>query len=353
VRVSRPDCSPLRAAGHGRGTIDDMQGSWFLLAAGRETCVRGRQGWRDLPPGAAVRFAVALAIGFALSAGVTAGLTCRGALSEARARLRGLGPTAALDARLLVAGAAGLDMTALLAAPERPLDTLAAARLDGFLERRAGGEPVARILGEKEFWGLSFALSPETLVPRPDTEIVVEAALAAAGSMPAEITIADLGTGTGAILIALLAELAAACGVAVDVSAGALATARRNAERHGVADRMRFVEADYREAPLGAFDLVVCNPPYIPTAEIAGLGREVRDHDPRLALDGGADGLDHYRALGERLPRLLRPGGAAVIEVGTGQAEAARLLLAGPGLAFVRAAHDLLGTPRALVIAAA
>ncbi|NEW87374.1 peptide chain release factor N(5)-glutamine methyltransferase [Rhodopseudomonas sp. WA056] len=240
---------------------------------------------------------------------------------------------AALDARLLVGEVTGLDLTGLLVQAERPLTKDESERLRTFAARRLAGEPVARILGVREFWGLPFELSADTLVPRPDTETVVDAALAVLGERDAPAPrILDIGTGSGAILLALLSELPGAGGVATDISLGALRTARRNAERLGLAGRARFVACDYASALRGPFDLIVSNPPYIPVNEIAELDREVREHDPRRALDGGADGLDAYRKIIPESAGLLQPDGALVVEIGQGQETDVSALMQAAGL---------------------
>jgi release factor glutamine methyltransferase len=243
--------------------------------------------------------------------------------------------TPELDARLLVGEVAGLDLTRLMLSAERVVTPDEAVRLEQFAQRRIAGEPVARIIGHQEFWGLRLILSPETLVPRPDTETVVEAALDLARDWTdrGALRIADLGTGTGAILLALLSEWPSARGVATDLSCEALRTARDNADRLGIGDRAHFVACDYASALAGPFDLIVSNPPYIPAAEIATLAVEVRAHDPRRALDGGADGLDAYRAIAPQAARLLAPGGALIVEVGQAQSAAVERLMVAAGLA--------------------
>jgi release factor glutamine methyltransferase len=239
-----------------------------------------------------------------------------------------------LDARLLVGAVTGLDLTRLLLSAERVLNPDEAIRLADFAQRRLSGEPVARIIGHQEFWGLQLQLSPETLVPRPDTETVVETALDIARDWTdrAALRIADLGTGTGAILLALLTEWPNASGIATDLSLGALRTARDNAARLGLGARARFVACDYAAALAGPFDLIVSNPPYIPAAEIAALAVEVRSHDPRRALDGGHDGLDAYRAIAPQAVALLTPGGALIVEVGQGQSADVAALMGAAGL---------------------
>jgi release factor glutamine methyltransferase len=255
-----------------------------------------------------------------------------------------------LDARLLVGHALGLDHTGLTIDSGRSLGGNAAHALAALATRRLKREPVARILGVKEFWGLPLRLNDATLVPRPETETVVEAALAAidsAGPRTRALRIADLGTGSGALLIALLTELPNAAGIGTDVSRDALAAARGNAGRLGIAARTEFTVCDFGAALTGSFDLVVSNPPYIASADIALLPPEVR-HDPRRALDGGADGLGCYRAIAEQAPKLLKPTGHLVVELGIGQESAVAVLFRSSGLVSAPGYPDLSGIPRAL-----
>ena len=260
--------------------------------------------------------------------------------------------SAELDARLLVGAALDLDLTGLIAVAARPITEDEAFRLDRFMRRRLAGEPVACILGFKEFWGLPMHLSPATLVPRPDTETVVELALEIWRGEPyrnPQPRIADIATGSGAILLALLSEMPEAEGVGTDISPAALHTASSNAVRLGFASRAAFVACNYAAALLGAFDLMVSNPPYIRSAEIAELASEVRDYDPLGALDGGADGLDAYRALIPQAARLLAPGGTLIVEAGIGQSGQIRGLMAAAGLTAERPPKaDLAGIPRAV-----
>jgi release factor glutamine methyltransferase len=274
--------------------------------------------------------------------------TARRALAE---RLREQGnDSAELDARLLAGAVLGLDLTGLIAATTRIITPNEATHLDHFLQRRLAGEPVARILGVKEFWGLALQLSPATLVPRPDTETVVELALEIRREQPGtRPRIADIGTGSGAILLALLSELRNASGVGTDISLTALCTARDNAARLGLAPQAAFVACNYAAALSGAFDLIVSNPPYIRSADIAGLDREVREYDPPDALDGGADGLDAYRAIVPEAARLLAPGGTLIVEAGSGQSGAIGELMSVSGLTFQRPPKaDLAGVLRAV-----
>lgn len=281
----------------------------------------------------------------------TAGATAGAILAEARARLRAAGiDTADLDARLLVASLLGLSATRLIVDGDRPVGEPDAGRVAAAVVRRADGEPVGRILGVREFWGIPFRLNEATLEPRPDSETIVEAALAACGPPDRPLSILDLGTGTGCLLVALLTERPAACGLGVDLSARALAAARDNAAAAGVGDRALFVRADLGRPVATGLDLVVSNPPYIPSAEIDGLDREVRLHDPRLALDGGADGLDPYRRLLGWVGGALRPGGAVVLEIAPEAATAVSRLAEAAGLTVREVRPDLAGRPRAVVL---
>jgi release factor glutamine methyltransferase len=261
-----------------------------------------------------------------------------------------------LDARLLIAHALGCDHTALLADGRRLLDSAEETAIAALAERRLAHEPVARIVGTKEFWSLDLRLDAATLVPRPETEAVVEAALAIVdrtGARARSLRIADLGTGSGAILLALLSELSDAIGVGCDINSRAVLTARDNARRlspqRALADRALFVVCDLTAALRGPFDLIVANPPYIASSDIAALAPEVRLFDPRLALDGGEDGLRFYRAIAAAVPPLLAPNGAVVVEIGIGQAEPVAALFAAAGLVPVPPRADLNGVPRVVI----
>jgi release factor glutamine methyltransferase len=257
-----------------------------------------------------------------------------------------------LDARILIGHALGLDHAALAAAPARRLGAMEESAIAALARRRLAHEPVARIVGAKEFWSLNLAVSAATLVPRPETETVVEAALAAVAAQRPRaraLRIADLGTGSGAILLALLSELPEAFGVGTDLDPAALALARGNARRLGLT-RAAYVACDMAAALRGPFDLIVSNPPYIASGDIATLPPEVRLFDPRRALDGGPDGLDGYRAIAAGAPALLAPDGALVVELGAGQAEPAAALFAAAGLAPAPPRADLNRAPRALVM---
>jgi release factor glutamine methyltransferase len=260
--------------------------------------------------------------------------------------------SAELDARILLGAVLGLDLTSLIAQARRSLTADESRQLEAFAERRAAGEPVARVLGFKEFWGLPLQLSAETLVPRPDTETVVELALEMwRGQRPLGqwMRIVDIGTGSGAILLALLSEMPEAEGVGTDISLAALRTAKTNATRLGFAERAAFIACNYTAALSGPFDLVVSNPPYIRSAEIAGLAREVRNFDPLAALNGGADGLDAYRAIIPAAAGLLAPAGALIVEAGLGQSGQIQGLMMASGLTVERNPKaDLAGVPRAV-----
>jgi release factor glutamine methyltransferase len=276
--------------------------------------------------------------------------TARRALAT-RFRQQGI-DSAELDAQLLTGDAFGLDLTGLIAATTRIVTADEAAHLENFMQRRLAGEPVARILGVKEFWGLTLNLSPATLVPRPDTETVVELALEVCRRQHStnELRrIADIGTGSGAILLALLSELPDATGVGTDISLEALRMARDNAARLSLAPRAAFVACNYTAALSGTFDLIVSNPPYICSADIAGLDREVREYDPPCALDGGADGLTAYRAIAPEAARLLAPGGTLIVEAGCGQSGPIADLMSASGLTpDVPPKADLAGILRAV-----
>ena len=262
--------------------------------------------------------------------------------------------SADVDARLLLAHALGLDRAALTMDGERALRADEAKAIDALAARRLRREPVSRILGSKEFWTLQFMVTPEVLVPRPETETVVEAALDALLPLKLEkLRILDIGTGSGALLLALLSELPNASGIGTDISAAALDVARANAQRNALAARCSFVVSDIAAGVEGAFDLIVSNPPYVASGDIATLAPEVRDYDPPLALDGGADGLDGYRAIARHVRPLLAPAGRLIVELGAGQERAVHALFTNAGLNVAAAKGDLAGIPRALTATAA
>lgn len=280
----------------------------------------------------------------------------RGTMSETTAHVaRALAaaglPDAATEARWLMRQALALDTVALLSRSEVTLSDGEIAKVAAFLERRMRHEPLSRIAGEREFYGRLFEVTPATLDPRADTETVIDVALQVLGpeARGRPLRLLDLCTGTGCILLTLLAELPLAHGVATDISMEALAVACRNAERLGLAGRARFVAADLATGIDGPFDVIVSNPPYIPSADIAALAREVRDYDPRLALDGGVDGFTFYHRIAAVLPRLL-PDGLVLLETGYDQAQTVADLLisapAGPSSDAVRIFNDVAGLPR-------
>jgi release factor glutamine methyltransferase len=284
---------------------------------------------------------------------ISSGTTVEGARRALAARLQSAGIEAAeLDARLLVGATLRLDLTGMITQGAGPLTPAEISLLEQFAQRRLAGEPVARILGTREFWGLPFRLSEATLVPRPDTETVVELALDIARELPIagrKPRIADIGTGSGAILLALLHEIPDAFGVGTDISLMALRTAQDNAAALGLAGRAAFVACRYAAALAGPFELIVSNPPYIRAADIAGLSRDVRDYDPHLALDGGVDGFDAYRALIPEAAQRLAPGGALIVEAGEGQAGGIETLMAAAALVPQKPPKaDLAGIPRAV-----
>jgi release factor glutamine methyltransferase len=255
------------------------------------------------------------------------------------------------EARLLAALALGTSPDSILARPERPLDAREAEQFRMSVDRRCAREPLSRIRGSREFWSLEFALNEATLDPRPDSETLVEAALEfVAAGMPARVL--DLGTGSGCLLIAFLSERPRAYGIGIDIDPLAVQAAAGNAECAGVGGRARFAAGDWcqpESLPPGPFDLVLVNPPYIPSAAIAGLEPEVVRHDPRRALDGGGDGLDAYRVLAPLLAEILAPGGLAAIELGQGQAVPVGALLSDAGLAAGPIRADLAGVERCLI----
>lgn len=222
--------------------------------------------------------------------------------------------TAALDARLLLCHAASISHEQLVADGDAPVASKDQTQFNALIERRARGEPIARLLGSREFWGLEFQLGAETLVPRPDSEAIVEAVLQVIEDRDASLRILDLGTGSGCLLLALLHECPNAKGLGIDISEAALDVARTNAARLGLAQRAGFKCGSWATGLEEEFDIIVSNPPYIPTAEVQTLSVEVRDHDPERALDGGADGMDCYRDILKQLPDRLSQGGIGAFE---------------------------------------
>src|SRR5216683_5723154 len=252
-------------------------------------------------------------------------------------------------ARRLVASALAISRADLFGHPDLAVDEQQISRVRVMLGRLVEREPLSRILGRREFWGLEFALSADTFDPRPETETVVEAILRRVPDRGAPLRFLDLGTGTGCILLALLSEFPAALGIGVDIAPGAAMTARVNAAGLGLADRAHFLAANWAAAISGEFDVIVANPPYIARNGLADLPQEVARYDPCGALDGGRDGLGAYRSLGAELPRVLAPGGLFACEIGLHQAPAVAEILRGFGLVINGCDRDLAGVARCVV----
>jgi release factor glutamine methyltransferase len=250
--------------------------------------------------------------------------------------------------RRLIAGALEISTAELLMMSDLVLDSSAVGRLRGLIRRVAEGEPLSRVLGRREFWGLDFELSLETLDPRPESETVVEAALARV-DRSAPVSVLDLGTGSGCLLLALSSELKMAAGIGVDVSTGAVMTARRNARSLGLADRCRFFVGSWGAAIGRRFDLIVANPPYIATSTLCDLPPEVRGYDPRRALDGGEDGLSAYRIIASQLAELMMPCAVFLAEIGMGQAADVAAILRKHGLSVEAVGRDLSGIERCVI----
>ena len=272
---------------------------------------------------------------------------------EAAKRLADAGVDSAhLDARLLMQHILELDTAGLIAKGQDLLSRQQRNQFDHLLRRRAAREPIALIVGCKEFWGLSFEVSAETLVPRPDSETLVEVSIRHLGdrAQSQALRILDLGTGTGCLLLALLHEWPMTTGVGCDINPHAVELATRNAAQLGLGNRAVFLRSDWTSGVSGSFDLILANPPYIPESEIADLSPEVSQYEPRLALSGGADGLDAYRALANLLPHVLNPEGVVVLEVGIYQAETAKnLMFSGDKMKFLDMGSDLAGIQRCIV----
>jgi len=285
-------------------------------------------------------------------AGLKAGASVSDALDLLVRAFRPAGiENAEADARVLVGHALRLDRAKLIAQSDRILEARETDAISALASRRLKHEPVSRILGLKEFWSLGLAVSPDVLVPRPETETVIEAALdfiVRSGLRMEKLRVLDIGTGSGALLLALLHELPAATGIGTDISPAALTIARENAAYFGFDSRSSFVVSDIASDIQGQFDLVVSNPPYVVRGEIASLAPEVRDYDPLVALDGGDDGLAAYRAIAADAKRLLATGGRLYVELGAGQEAAVRMLFTDAGLAVGSVREDLAGIPRVL-----
>lgn len=278
-------------------------------------------------------------------------LTWRDVLRTGAARLHGagLGDEAEGDARRLLEAAGGLDGADLMARLNGTIPEADAARFDALIARRAQREPLSHIIGSVGFWTLDLIVTRDVLTPRPDTETIVEAALASVTDRNAPLEILDIATGSGAIALALLSELPNARAVATDISAPALAVARENAVRNGLAKRITFIETSWADGLDGPFDLLVSNPPYIASAVIETLEPEVKEFEPRLALDGGADGLAPYAHLFAEAKRLLKPRGTGVFEIGFDQGDAVLALAQASCVRSAELRRDLGGRDRAVV----
>ena len=278
---------------------------------------------------------------------MTDAATVGAALNAAQARLKSAGvDTPRLDAILLLAEAGGLSEDLIRSRPETRLSPEAAAAFEALLQRRLRREPVSKIIGRREFWSLEFRTSPDVLDPRADSETLVAGVLAAIPNRNAALRIVDFGTGSGCLLLSLLHELPSATGVGIDVSPPALAVAKENAERFAMSSRCMFRLGSWGKGIEGSFDILISNPPYIESGVVPGLEPEVADFDPLLALDGGADGLDAYRALIPDMARLAVTGAVAALEVGVGQDVAVGRLLAGAGFGEIAVLPDLGGINR-------
>jgi release factor glutamine methyltransferase len=243
----------------------------------------------------------------------------------------------------------GWTFEALLARGSETLSPKQCKKYGEWIERRAKKEPVAYIIGEKEFWSLDFFVNSATLIPRPDSETLIETVLSHFPNRESSFSLLDLGTGSGCLAIVLLKEMKAGNGIALDKNFDALCTARRNAARHDVASRLRFVCGDWGQALDGMFDLIIANPPYIPQGEAASLMEDVARYEPAPALFAGMDGLDAYRTLAPQLNRLIAPHGTVALEIGAGQAEAVSGLLASAGLETVLVSRDIAGIERCVL----
>ncbi len=272
-------------------------------------------------------------------------------LKVAAARMAAAGlEDAQREARLLVMAATGLEMAAVFGHPERSVDPAAMARFGALVARRAGREPMAQILGRREFWSLAFKVTADTLDPRPDSETLVQVVLGQVPDRSAPLRLVDFGTGTGCLLLALLHELPAATGLGVDVSKPALAVAQENAAALKLGARAAFRHSDWGDEVDPAFDILVSNPPYISSGTIDALQPEVARWEPRMALDGGLDGLEAYRRLAPGAVRLLAPGGLAAFEIGLGQSDSVIQITQAAGLRHIVTVNDLAGTQRCVLL---
>jgi release factor glutamine methyltransferase len=271
-------------------------------------------------------------------------------IKASAARLAEAGIDGALrEARLLLQAVADIPIATQIAFPERVVDAAAATRLQALVARRGKREPMAHILGRREFWSLSFKVTADTLDPRPDSETLVQAVLDRIADRSARLRLVDFGTGTGCLLLALLHELPNATGLGVDASPAALAVEQANAEALALAGRAAFHRGDWDAGIAAAFDIVLSNPPYIPSGDIATLQPEVASFEPRLALDGGKDGFDAYRILVPAAMRLLSAGGMAAFEVGQGQSDSVIAIGTAARLRHIATVADLAGVNRCVL----
>lgn len=277
------------------------------------------------------------------------GLTVSDVLEMGRVTLKSAGmETPALDSSLLLRHVMHLSQEDLLMFPKRPIEVEKFSELQDLIKCRSAGVPVSRIIGHREFWSLPFLLTPAVLDPRPDSESLVETSLQVVSDLNSVNCIADLGTGTGCLLLALLSEFQSAVGIGVDISAAAITVAQENARILNLSARSHFVVGDWGSPFSASFDLIVANPPYISDSLLCTLADEVK-HDPELALAGGLDGLDAFKSLAPHLARLLTRNGTAVVEVGEGQALAVRQLLEAEGLKISGSGYDLAGHERCII----
>jgi release factor glutamine methyltransferase len=271
-------------------------------------------------------------------------------VARVAARLAAAGiENARFESWLLLAAATGRARAELMAGAAATLEPEPTARLDELVRRRLAREPIAYILGEKEFWSLTFEVGPAVLIPRPETETVVQAVLCEIGNRTAALRILDLGTGSGCLLLALLSELPEATGLGIDHSAAALALAERNAKRLALADRSRFWAGHWGESQEERFDVIVSNPPYVTEHAWTGLQPEIREFEPKAALVGGPDGLAAYHALARDCARLLARDGLCALEIGCGQGDAVSRILSDHALAVDARYDDLAGIERCLI----
>jgi release factor glutamine methyltransferase len=258
--------------------------------------------------------------------------------------------TASLDARLLLQHVLGISREQLLLNHGLSLTPQQGAHYQALTAKRCRRQPVAQLIGRREFWGMDFKVTPDTLDPRPDSETLIEAVLERLPERNRALTLLDLGTGSGCLLLALLGELPQAQGLGVDISEAALTVAKDNAAGLGLARRAQFKRSRWGDAVEGVFDVIVSNPPYIPTGAIAGLAPEVAIYEPKLALDGGADGLNCYRDILGQLKSLLAEDGVAALEIGRGQEKEVEMLARVEGLCVAGVKNDMAGITRCVVI---